>query len=133
MMGRLAAALALLVALSSAAGAETIRNVDPFVYGDNITPLTVTLDTGAGRYDLTGKSVALVARTTIAGRSYDLRIVGEMVTPTSGVCRFRSIGTRARNPGSRVRDAYFARVVVIAGSDSGFTSPITFSVTRALP
>lgn len=123
----------LVASTASAASSELVTNAGTFVYGDGITALRVTLYEGAGRYNLTGKTVALIARTTINGRYYDIRVPGDLVTPASGVCRFPAVGAAGRNPGTRVRDTYNARVVVIAGSDSGFTSPLTFTVSRPLP
>lgn len=126
-------ALVALLLSCSQAKADFTTYAGDFVYGDDINGLPVILSTTSGRYDLTGTTVTLLARTSFGGRSYDITIAGQLVDPVAGYVVFPDVGAVGRNPGSRKRDTYNARVRIVSGAGTAYSNAFTFTVSVVLP
>lgn len=120
----------LLLFLALPASAELLPNAGTFVYGDNLRDLIVDAADGSTAFDLTGATLVLYASTDIAGRTYTFTAPGDIVDAATGTMRFENVGALARNPGTRWRDIYWARVRITRGGEVGWTSPLRFSVEK---
>lgn len=115
---------------ATGARAEMLPNAGEYVWGDNLRDLIVDAADGSAAFDLTGATLVLYASTEIAGRTYTFTAPGDIVNAATGTMRFEDLGTLARNPGARGRDLYWARVKVTKNGESGWTSPLRFSVVK---
>lgn len=130
---RWASLVLLALALATTARSSPFTYAGDFVYGDDVNGLSVILSTSTGRYDLTGTSVAMIARTYAGGRAYDLTITAQLVDPTAGSIVVPDIGAAARNPGRFGKLRYDARLRITSGSGVAYSQPFTFSVSNPLP